>query len=119
MILRKPIDHVLSVTNIYKRIRGIASFEAARLRLFFSIFVRTQVPARWGLRLRLFTRHRRPLETIRPQRFSCEIDRRELPFGLVFSRSLRCFDGRGQEAMGVVVSSDSHTHGETNDANKY
>src|SRR6516162_5021345 len=77
MIVWKPVDYILSVTDIDKRIARFTSFELSKARLLGLIFIRPQVSIRWILRFCDFTRFASLIETVSPDRFVCEFDRGE------------------------------------------
>src|SRR5213594_4080038 len=78
VLVREPIDDVLSVADVDTRICRVAAGQTHEPCLLDRIFIGAQISA-WGiLRKSFFTRKRRPVETICPQRLVLEINLRDL-----------------------------------------
>src|SRR5437773_5368042 len=68
VLVREPIDDVLSVADVDTRISRVAAGQTHEPCLLVRIFIGAQVSA-WGiLRKSFFTWTRRPVETLCPQR---------------------------------------------------
>ena len=65
VIAGKPVDDVLTIPDVYQRVRGGTPVDLPRLRLFDRILIRTQVPRRRRLRLRFVARFGWRVEPVR------------------------------------------------------
>src|SRR2546427_12831987 len=109
MVLRKPVDHVLTVPYVHKRILRLAPVEVHRPRLLDGILVGAQVSRGRVLRAGLFAGKWRPVEAVCPQWLVGEIDSCNVRHTFAGRRSglgrrLRGLDGLWRDkSMGVVV----------------
>src|SRR5437762_1906189 len=89
MVVRKPIDYVLTVAYVHEGIACSAAFKVSRPRLLGGILIRAQVPVGRILRASFFAWSGRRFEAIRPQRFLVEVNRRHIDGGFAgFRRRL-------------------------------
>ena len=115
MLVREPIDDVLSVADVDTRICRVAARQMHGPCLLDRIFIRAQISAGGILRKSFFTRKRRPVETICPQRLVLEINLRDLRALCTLRRCLGSLGGL-RPPMSVVVPCDNSSQQETHDA---
>src|SRR5437762_9877819 len=106
VLVREPIDDVLSVADVDTRICRVATQQMHGPCLLDRIFIRAQISAGGILRKSFFTRKRRPVETICPQRLVLEINLRDL-------RALCSLVGLRRPPVSVVVPCDNSSQDET------